>query len=255
MFGDFNEAIVGVTAHRPWPMPSRPWLMTQTWTDLLFAHWRVEVDWMRAAVPAAFDLDTFDGSAWVGVVPFLMSNVAIRAVPPIPGVSRFPELNVRTYVTREGKPGVYFFSLDAGSRLAVLGARLGLNLPYFHATMHLRSVGPGVAFASRRRPRYGGTPAFTASYEPMGPAFQAAPASLDAFLTERYCLYGLTRRGRPYRLDIHHPPWPLQRARGVVDAAELVAAARLPRPIGPPVLHMARRQDVVAWWPTRVPVP
>ena len=133
----FDRSIVDSTAHRPWPMPSAPWLMTQSWNDLLFAHWRVDASQMRRAVPDVFDLDLFDGEAWLGVVPFYMTNVGVRAAPALPWLSAFPELNVRTYVRVAERPGVYFFSLDAGRRLAVAAARALLNLPY-HAAMHER---------------------------------------------------------------------------------------------------------------------
>ena len=144
MTGDFDHSIVESTAHRPWPMPRAPWLMTQSWHDLLFAHWRVDVSEVRRAVPAAFDLDLFDGEAWLGVVPFYMTNVGLRATPALPWISAFPELNVRTYVRVADRPGVYFFSLDAARWLAVAAARAFLNLPYYAADMTRR--------ASSRRP-------------------------------------------------------------------------------------------------------
>ena len=137
MSGDFDHSIVESTAHRPWPMPRAPWLMTQSWHDLLFAHWRVDVSEVRRAVPAAFDLDLFDGEAWLGVVPFHMTNVGLRATPAVPWISAFPELNVRTYVRVADRPGVYFFSLDAARWLAVAAARALLNLPYYTADMTL----------------------------------------------------------------------------------------------------------------------
>src|SRR6266404_1437981 len=111
------------TAHRPWPLPSGPWVMAQSWHDLLFAHWPIAPEDMRPLIPAQLELDTFDGQCWVGVVPFWMSGVRARGFPAVPGMSCFPELNVRTYVVCGGKPGVYFFSLDAANRLAVRTAR------------------------------------------------------------------------------------------------------------------------------------
>src|SRR5438128_1258865 len=113
------KEILAQTEHRPWPLPDAPWVMRQTWYDLLFAHWPIAADVMRAHIPPQLELDTFDGQAWVGVVPFGMSNVYPRLTMPVPGLSYFLELNVRTYVTVGGKPGVYFFSLDASNRMAV----------------------------------------------------------------------------------------------------------------------------------------
>ena len=121
MTHDFNRTILDETSHRPWPMPARPWLMTQTWLDLLFAHWPLDPRALRDKVPEQFVLDLFDGLAWVGVVPFSMSNVGPRGVPSLPGISAFPELNVRTYVRVADRPGVFFFSLDAGSAVAANG--------------------------------------------------------------------------------------------------------------------------------------
>src|SRR5258707_1904599 len=147
---DFRRGILEETAHRPWPTPSGPWIMTQTWNDLLFAHWPVDAAALRARVPPSFDLDLFDGTAWLGIVPFHMTNVTPRFVPALPWVSAFPELNVRTYVTVGGKPGVFFFSLDAGNPLAVGTARALLNLPYFSAAMSVDVRDGLVAYTSRR---------------------------------------------------------------------------------------------------------
>src|SRR5688500_4712679 len=183
---DFDHSIVESTAHRPWPMPRGPWLMTQTWHDLLFAHWRVDVSELRRAVPPAFDLDLFDGEAWVGVVPFHMTNVGLRATPAVPWISAFPELNVRTYVRVADRPGVYFFSLDAARWLAVAAARTLLNLPYYTADMTLERRGDAVRYESVRRTRPGAQ--FKATYEPVGGPFAPPAGSIEYFLTERYCL-------------------------------------------------------------------
>ena len=220
--------------------------MRQTWHDLLFAHWRVDAHQLRARVPQAFPLDLFDGDAFVGVVPFRMTNVAPRGVPALPGISEFPEINVRTYVRVGDKPGVFFFSLDAANALAVRVARLVLNLPYFKAAMSITPVEQGFAYRSRRD----GGAEFAATYGPSGEPFSPIPRSLEHFLTERYCLYNMDRRGRPYRLDIHHPPWTLQAAEAEITSNTLADAGGVTLPGQPPVLHFAARQDMVAWGPT-----
>ena len=245
---DFDATILEVVAHRPWPKPGRPWVMTQTWHDLLFAHWPLDPGAVRALVPPAFDLDLFDGAAWIGIVPFHMTNVAPRGVPSLPGLSQLPELNVRTYVRVGDKPGVYFFSLDAGRVLAVKAARLLFNLPYYTASMQVSVSESGlVAYASDRD---GPPPAtFAATYGPTGTAAAAPPGSLDYFLTERYCLYHVRRDGAPYRLEIHHPPWPLQPAQARISRNTMAAAAGITLPSEPPRLHFADRQDMVAWTP------
>jgi uncharacterized protein YqjF (DUF2071 family) len=248
---NFNHDIVNVVAHRPWKMPERPWIMTQTWNDLLFAHWPVDPDDLRSRVPSDFELDLFDGKAWIGIVPFYMTNVAARGVPSLPWVSEFPELNVRTYVSVANRPGVYFFSLDAGSTLAVRAARTLFNLPYYSATMKVTPQGNVVDYVSCREAN-GRSAEFSATYQPIGDTFYPAAGTLEYFLTERYCLYHRNRRNVPYRLDIHHLPWPLQPAEAHVTRNGLADANGLELPQSLPLLHFAKRQDMVAWAPTFV---
>jgi uncharacterized protein YqjF (DUF2071 family) len=225
--------------------------MTQTWHDLLFAHWPVDAALLRDKVPSAFDVDRFDGTAWIGIVPFHMTNVAPRWIPALPGVSAFPELNVRTYVRVHGRPGVYFFSLDAASRFAVRAARTLLNLPYYTAAMTVRTRDGGIDYQSRRHGTHGDA-SLSAAYRPTGPPVTAAPGTLDYFLTERYCLFNLDRRGAPYRLDIHHPPWPLQPAAAEFVRNTMADPAGVRLPDVAPLLHFSRRQDMVAWAPMSV---
>ena len=244
-----SQSILRKVAHRPWPLPRRPWVMRQTWNDLLFAHWPVEPALLRSLVPSSFDLDTFDGAAWVGVVPFWMSGVAMRGLPSLPA---FPELNVRTYVTAGGRAGVLFFSLDAASPLAVWGARTFLNLPYFRAAMAVSSS-TEVQYTSRR---HGNEEAaeFRASYQPDGTPFHPADGTLEWFLTERYCLYHLDRGGAPARLEIHHPRWLLQRAKASIEVNTMGRVNGIELPARTPLLHFAKRQDMVAWSPQRLEV-
>src|SRR5262245_42644757 len=153
-----------------------PWAMTQTWHDLLFAHWPVDADSLRPRVPPQLPLDLFDGRAWIGVVPFHMTNVSPRLIPPLPGLSAFPEINVRTYVTVGGRPGVYFFSLDATNPVAVWSARALFRLPYFQASMRVERRGDGVGYRSRRS---AGDAVFDAEYAPSGTGFVADRGSLE----------------------------------------------------------------------------
>ena len=247
--GDFDTGIEKEVAHRPWLLPSASWVMTQTWHDLLFAHWRVDATHLESLIPAAFELDLFDNEAWVGVVPFHMTNVAPRGVPALPWLSAFPELNVRTYVRAADKPGIYFFSLDAARAPAVLIARAMLNLPYHLASMDVASDGHCVQYESRRKTRNEPRPEFLATYEPVGPVFEARAGSLEYFLTERYCLYALNHGGRPYRLEIHHPPWQLQSAAAQLARNTMGLSAGVNLPSRPHVLHFSRRQDMLAWAP------
>jgi uncharacterized protein len=246
-----QAAALRETSHRPWPVPERSWLQGQTWDDLLFAHWRVPEEALRKLVPAQLPLDTFDGSAWIGVTPFKVSGVRLRGTLPVPFLSTYLELNTRTYVTLDGKPGVYFFSLDAESPLVVEGARRTYRLPYYRARMSARRRGDWIDFASARREGAARPHVLEASYRPSGGVFEAKRGTLDYFLAERYCLYTLDEREDVCRADIHHPPWPLQSAEAVVslntmgpDGIELSEE--------PDVLHFSARQDVVVWSLDRV---
>ena len=240
-----QHASLEQTAHRPWPVPDAPWIMGQTWEDLLFAHWRAPADDLRSHVPSGLDLDLFEDEAWIGVTPFRLTGLRARGLPPLPFVSSFLEVNTRTYVTAGGKPGIWFFSLDASSELAVLAARRGYKLPYFRADMRAESSDGAIAYESRRRDPNGAPAAFRARYRPSDDVLDADPSSLAWFLTERYCLYAL-EDGRLKRAEIHHEPWPLQPAE-----AEIEENTMPPRELAllddAPLLHYSARQDVVIW--------
>ena len=246
-----HAQILASTAHRPWPLPNAPWIMRQTWHDLIFMHWPVPIATMRALVPPQLPLDTYEGQAWVGVVPFRMSGVRPRYTFDVPGLSAFPELNVRTYVTspdaNESKPGVWFFSLEAANPLAVAAARGIFKLPYFNAKMLARDEGNQIVYSSHRTHR-GAPPAdFAAAYGPTDGIYHAPPGSLDRWLAERYCLYTVTPRGQVLRAEIHHEPWPLQPAMAEITVNSMAMAAGITLPDTLPLLHFARRQDVLVW--------
>jgi hypothetical protein len=248
MKSDFASRILRDVGHRPWPLPKRPWVMTQSWHDLLFVHWPVATSVLRPLVPPELELDAFDGISWLAVVPFHMTNVAPRAVPALPWFSAFEELNVRTYVTIQNKPGVYFFSLDAASLLAVAAARTMFDLPYYRATMSVRPEGGWINYESRRTPNASGA-RFKGRYRPAGPVFQPSPGTLQHFMTERYCLYTVDRARRVRRLEIHHPPWSLQPAEASIEVNTMPDANGITAPTMPPLLHFAKRQDVITWRP------
>jgi uncharacterized protein len=241
-----QRAALGERAHRPWPVPSRPWLMGQTWYDLLFAHWAVAPEALRPLVPEPLELDLRDGRAWLGVTPFVVGGLRLRGAPPVPWLSHFPELNVRTYVDYGERPGIYFFSLDAARRAGVAAARRAYRLPYFHAEMAARRRDSTVHYDSRRIDSAGPAAQLTADYGPSGPPLPIDSRSLERWLSERYCLYVVDGRGRPLRGEIHHPPWPLQPARATIE----VNTMTLPLGIelgSDPLLHYSRRQDVLIW--------
>ena len=244
--------MIADAGHRPWPPPDRPWVMAQTWHDLLFAHWPVRVERVRAVVPSPIEIDTYDGHAWLGIVPFRMTGVRLRWLPAIPGLSAFPELNVRTYVTLGGKPGIYFFSLDAANRAAVVAAQRWFHLPYFHARMSSFWDGLAVRYSSRRMQRECPPGELKARYGPIGKVFRAERESLEHWLTERYCLYAVDSHGTIYRGEIHHLPWPLQRAEVEFQINTMTEPHGIRLPRTPELLHFARHLDVIVWPVQRV---
>lgn len=237
--------------HRPWPLPRGPWVMAQQWLDLLFAHWPIPVEIMRTLVPPQLPLDTWDGLAWVGVVPFRMAGVRPRLTPSVPWLSAFPELNVRTYVKVRDrgieKRGIYFFSLEAANPVAVAIARSTFQLPYFNAQMALVDQAGTINYRSHRTHRNAPAADFVGSYHPTGAIYQSTPGSFDAWLTERYALYTIGRRGQVCIGEIHHIPWPLQPATAEITVNTMAQASQLTLPATAPILHFARQLDVVVW--------
>jgi uncharacterized protein YqjF (DUF2071 family) len=244
------ETVLGEVEHRPYPVSAGPWAMGMTWRDLLFMHWPIDVELLRPLVPPALSIDTFDGSAWLGVVPFSMTGVRPHFLPAVPGLSNFPEINLRTYVTAEDRPGVWFFSLDAHSRLAVRLARATFHLPYFDAEMSCNAAKDEVHYRSVRT--HGGAPPaeFEARYRPAGKPFESGP--IENFLTERYCLYSADKGGVVRRGEVHHRLWPLQPAEAEVRTLAMTQQIGLELPETRPILHFSKRLDVLAWLPRRI---
>lgn len=219
-------------------------VMRQTWERLLFLHWPVEPKEIQTLLPPGLTADIFDGRAYVGLVPFLMRNVRPIWSPSVPGLSHFPEVNVRTYVHQGGRnPGVYFFSLDAGNLVAVALARTLFKLPYYHARFDIRHDGESVDYASRRRDGVG----CRVRYAPLGPVAPAEPATLEYFLAERYLLYTHSSETL-FRGQVHHTPYPLQRAEAEITENTLVSASGIRLPTGtethPPLVHYAAGVEV-----------
>lgn len=240
------RALLRAVDHRPWPMPSGPWIMVQRWENLLFAHWPVPYAVLRPLVPPQLELDTCDEQAWVGLVPFRITDLRFRLLPPIPFVSAFPEMNLRTYVRVGDRPGIYFFTLEAASRAAVVAARRVYRLPYHHAQMQVEESFDWIHYRSRRE---SGAAELVARYRPAGDVFHARPGTLEYFLTERYALYVVLRSARILCGEIHHPPWTLRAARAEVDRNTVAAAHGVALPETAPVLHFAARQDTLIWPP------
>lgn len=235
-------------------MPRSPWIMRQDWCDLLFAHWPVPVELMRGLIPDELELDLFEGEAWLGVVPFRMDNVRFRCLPKLPGLSAFPELNLRTYVRHRDRPGVWFFSLDATSRAAVMAARSWFDLPYHHARMSCETRAGFVEYSSSRIDLGEGAPELRVRYRPTGATARAESGSLDKWLTERYCLYAQAEDGSLSRAEIQHAPWLLQPAEAQFERNDYPAASGLAVPERAPLLHFVSQLEVVVWAPERLSI-
>ncbi len=223
-------------------------LMAQTWRDLLFMHWPVPIGVLRPWIPDALSIDQFEGEAWIAAVPFLMTGIRLRGTPALPYLSRTLELNVRTYVTAAGKPGVFFFSLDASSPVAVRIARRFFHLPYFDARINCTERDGALEYSSVRTHRDAAPAEFRANYRPNGPVFLASRGSLEYFLTERYCFYTTNGAGEVLRGDIVHEPWPLQPAEAEIELNTLTVPWKIELPDTKPILHFAKRLDVRARW-------
>lgn len=222
--------------------------MYQNWGKLLFLHWSFEPDLIRPLVPDLLELDLFEGRAYVGVTPFTMWGVRLRGLPPLPPVSAFHELNVRTYVRRGGISGIFFFSLDAASAVASLWARLGFGLPYYPARMSLTEEDGRIQYASERLMRPHAR--FSATWHVGEPLGYAPAGSLPHFLTERYVLFTV-RLGMAIRAHVDHPPWTLFQAQlDELESTMLIASGISETGVGP-IVHYGADQPVSVWRPQR----
>ena len=229
-------------------MPAAPWRWRLGWHELAFLHYRVRAEAIQRLLPPGLKVQEFDGTGWVGIVPFRMTDVAYRNWPAAPTLRSFPEVNLRTYVEGGGRPGVWFFSLDADSMAMALGGRWAAGLPYFRSSIQMKNTRGTFDCESRRRHegvRYAG------SYRPVGATLAAEAGSLAHWATERYCLYA-RRRGRLVRQEVHHAPWPLQAAEADVRVNELTAWAGIELLSDAPIVHYSPGVEVVAWAPEEV---
>ncbi|THF75706.1 YqjF family protein [Cohnella fermenti] len=241
-----SNDILAAQDHRPFELPKGKWRIRQTWHDLLFAHWPVEPERIAPYVPKQLELDLWDGAAWVSVSPFLVSPLSIRGLPTLPLARSFCELNMRTYVVYRGRPGVYFFSLDASSRLAVEAARL-TGLPYFHAAISMKREKELILYACDRNDARMRSASFAGIYYPTsGEICHAEPDTRLHWLTERYRLYSVKRDG-VMAIDIHHLPWPLQSAEWIADKNTMGEAWGIELPDVKPILTYSKFLDVLIW--------
>ena len=237
------------TAHRPWELPQKSWVVRQDWIDLGFLHWKVDLKELRKIVPEPLEIDLFEGAGFVGMVPFRMDKVRFKFTPPVPYFSSFPELNVRTYVRYNGRPGVFFLSLDAHSRLMVWQGRSTFQLPYYLAEMKHRPLDGGWHYHSRRTgdEDWG----FEAKQYRQGEVFEAQPDTVAHFLAERYCLYVVEPQGKVVSVDIHHRPWPIYNGNIEITKNTMIQQFSGIDPLKPDFVHCSQGVECVGWWPNR----
>ncbi|MBK1883519.1 DUF2071 domain-containing protein [Luteolibacter pohnpeiensis] len=230
--------------HRPWPLPDQSWIWRQSWLDLAFIHYRVSRNQLAPLLPRGVEPQEFDGSSWLGLVPFRMAGISRRPLPFFPGLSSFPELNLRTYVEVEGKPGVWFFSLDADSWQLVFGGRQFYGLPYHLARMKQEWVDGWCEFSSQRRK---GNAHFQGRYRPLDDPFTAKTGSFEHWAAERYCLYSQNRKRQLVRAEVHHQPWPLQQAEVEIRESTILSAVGISPMDSDPICHFSSGVHVISF--------
>lgn len=244
-----NDNLLQHSTHRPWPLPHHAWCMTQTWDDLCFLHWPLDPHQLRSLLPNSVELDTFDGRAWLGIIPFNLSHIRLRGLPTLPFLSHFPEINVRTYVRRDDKPGIWFFSLDASHAILSEVARHWFRLPYRHSQVSMQHRDGWIEYSCHKS-QIGKVPIeFRARYRPIGPVSLADPGTLAHWLTERYCLYTINHAGDLFRAEITHIPWPLQPAEVQIDRNTLSLADGISLHGTPPIVHYSKSITSLIWSP------
>lgn len=223
--------------------PHLPWVMKQTWSDILFVHYPVKRELLERLIPKALTLDTLDGYGWVTIVPYLTSTMRMKGLPAIPGMQSFPGYNIRTYVTFNGKTGVYFFGLTAANWISANMAKIFFNLPYYYVAMNFRRQGNRIEFGGETI----GEDALICQYKPITEKFLARKGSLDEWLVERYCLYTTNQKGEPLRCDILHQPWLLQKAEASFFHNELLSKYKILPESTDPILHFSNKVVVRIW--------
>jgi hypothetical protein len=224
-------------AHRPWPLPRSPWAQAQTRRDILLAHWRVPIDVLARLLPVEVAADTFDGEAWLNVSAYRVTGLRVRGLPPLPGLSTFPQLEVSTPVTVDGYPGLWLFQIETAKQIVVEASKRTHRFPAYRARISTGRDAVGFHFDATRDGLE-----LDAVYAGRGSEFSPGPGTVEHFLTERYALY-TADGGRLYRAQVHHAPWLLQGAAGEVRSATLA-----PLPIeGEPYLLYSTAQDILLW--------
>lgn len=230
--------------HRLLPLPRNNWIMRQAWRNTLFLHWPVQPEQLRPYIPSVLEIDTYDGSAWLGIVAFEMEGIYFRGLSFFSVVAPFSEVNVRTYVKHEGRPGVFFISLDVNDWASLLIAKRWYRLPYHSADIAIRRKGNAIFYDSVRR----NLPVrFDGICTPKENEFFPSNDTLDHFLTEKYCFYTTQNNKDIFHGDIHHQPWPLQRADVQIQRNTLFSPLNLDFSEEDPVVHFSKGVDSLMW--------
>ncbi|MGN7470580.1 YqjF family protein [Brevibacillus sp. SAFN-007a] len=239
-----NQGIIPIREKRQ----QKGWKMTQTWEHLLFAHWAVSPEAVRGLIPAGLELDTYEGRAWISVIPFLLTGVRLRRLFPVPYVTTFPEINVRTYVRAGSQPGVYFLSLDTSHLLVTKIAESWYRLPYYHTRMDFRANADRIDFQSERRSAGAEAAAFRGSYRPVSEPALARQGTLEHWLTERYTFFCQCKQTSGlYSANVYHEPWMLQRAEADIRENSMLTPLSLSISEKPDLLVYARGVESFIW--------
>lgn len=234
-------------AHRPWPMPSKPWNMRQKWRNFLFCHWPVSPDVLRSLIPSFLQVDTFEQNAWIGIIVFEMKGIYLRGMPIVSVVPGFAEINVRTYVQYNGKPGIFFLSLDVGDWASLKIAKRWYHLPYQASDVTFQNEGQSYKCLSKRRKNQEIAAQFQVKYTPISDVFVPMPGTIEHFLTERYCLYSTDLRGNLYSGEIHHQVWPLQHAKAEILNNTLLSPFDIDITEEKHLFHFSKGVDTLFW--------
>ncbi|MCQ6276307.1 DUF2071 domain-containing protein [Bacillus sp. V3B] len=234
-------------AHRPWPLPSKNWIMRQNWGHFLFVHWPIPLELLRPHIPSTLEIDTYNRSAWLGVVVFVMEGIYPRGLPPISLTPTFPEINVRTYVQYDGKPGVFFMSLDVGDWASYTIAKRWYHLPYQPADISFQKEEQTFHCQSIRKRSTNPPIAFQAKYTPISEVYFPKEGTLDHWLTERYCLFSSNNGSDIFCGEIHHRPWPLQKVEAEISRNTLLTPFKIDGTKVQPIYHFSKGVDAFFW--------
>lgn len=233
-------------AHRSWPLPSGKWIMRQSWRNLLFIHWPIPPEIIRPYIPSSLQIDLFNSTAWIGGVVFDMFGIYPRGLSSVSLTSKFSEVNVRTYVQHDGKPGVYFLSLDVGDWASLTIAKRWYRLPYHPADISIQKRGQTFYYESIRKGKNSSLVS-KGTYTPVSDIFFPKEGTLDHWLTERYCLYSTNHRDNIYCGEIHHRPWPLQKVETELSRHTLFKPFHIDVSDVQPIYHFSEGLDTLFW--------